>query len=347
MRTTSEITITPFPVANPATDLFECDDDNDGSAVFNLTSNTTDIIGLQNASTYAVKYYASQSDADNGVNITNPSAYASISNPQTIISHILNVSNESCYDAVSFNISSLASPNINLGGEATACVNKTIPITLDAGVIGSTAGLTYEWSTGAVSSTITITEPGIYTVKVTNTNGCEKLRTITVTPSDVAVINDIVMRDVASNNTVTVFASPTGNVTTTYLYSIDLPDGPYQESNIFENVPAGIHTVYVYDENGCGVVSEEISVLGIPKFFTPNADGVNDTWRVTGINAKFYNASSINIYDRYGKFLAGITPESKGWDGTYNGKPLPATDYWYVFSLDNGRIIKGHFSLIR
>src|SRR5690606_35995672 len=106
--------------------------------------------------------------------------------------------------------------------------------------------------------------------------------------------------DLVDNNTVTVYVHPRGNVATSYTYSLDAPDGPFQDSNYFQNVSPGIHTVYVSDSQGCGVVSKEIAVLGIPKFFTPNGDGINDTWDIIGINSKFYKNSQINIFDRFG-----------------------------------------------
>jgi gliding motility-associated-like protein len=55
----------------------------------------------------------------------------------------------------------------------------------------------------------------------------------------------------------------------------------------------------------------------------------------------------VNIFDRYGKLLSQFNPKNKGWDGNYNGQTLPATDYWYAIEFDNGRIVKGHFSMIR
>lgn len=53
------------------------------------------------------------------------------------------------------------------------------------------------------------------------------------------------------------------------------------------------------------------------------------------------------IFDRYGKFLGSFNGNSEGWTGTYAGKPLPATDYWFVITRQDGRILKGHFSLMR
>ncbi|HSN47797.1 MAG TPA: T9SS type B sorting domain-containing protein, partial [Flavobacterium sp.] len=132
-----------------------------------------------------------------------------------------------------------------------------------------------------------------------------------------------------------------------YEYSLDEPTGFFQDSNILTNVPAGIHVVYIRDKNGCGTVSKTEAVVGLPKFFTPNNDGYNDYWNVKGVNANFNTNSIIYIFDRYGKLLKQISPTSLGWDGTFNGNPMPGDDYWYTLKLEDGREAKGHFSLKR
>ena len=121
---------------------------------------------------------------------------------------------------------------------------------------------------------------------------------------------------------------------------------PYQDENIFRGVTPGYHTVYVRDKKGCGTVSAEVVVLDYPKFFTPNGDGVNDLWQIEGI-WEFPN-SSILIYDRYGRIINGIKLNSGGWDGRdQNGVMLAANDYWFVITLQDGREIRGHFTLKR
>lgn len=55
----------------------------------------------------------------------------------------------------------------------------------------------------------------------------------------------------------------------------------------------------------------------------------------------------IYIFDRYGKLVKQISPLSQGWDGTFDGSQMPSSDYWCSVQLDDGRIIKGHFSLKR
>lgn len=88
---------------------------------------------------------------------------------------------------------------------------------------------------------------------------------------------------------------------------------------------------------------EEAEEYLIPKFFTPNADGFNDTWKITGITNQKYN---IHIFDRYGKLLKTLG-KNDSWDGNYNGVPVSTADYWFHLIFENGVNKKGHFSLKR
>ncbi|APZ45664.1 hypothetical protein BW723_04840 [Polaribacter reichenbachii] len=135
-----------------------------------------------------------------------------------------------------------------------------------------------------------------------------------------------------------------------YEYSLD--DGPWQEENIFRDVSLGEHIIKVRDTIGCGEASNSVIVIDYPVFFTPNGDGVNDFWKITGMDNQ--PNSKIYIFDRYGKLLKRLAPTDNGWDGTYNGKLMPENDYW--FSIDyiepnsftsTNKNFKGHFSLKR
>ena len=100
----------------------------------------------------------------------------------------------------------------------------------------------------------------------------------------------------------------------------------------------------------CGTIVERIFVFGFQKFLTPNNDGYHDTWRVKGLDYDNFTFSDINIFDRYGKLLINMKPNS-GWNGLYNGKLLPSSDYWFTITVSdhqNNTVItyKGHFSLV-
>jgi len=124
--------------------------------------------------------------------------------------------------------------------------------------------------------------------------------------------------------------------------------GPWQDEGVFRNVSAGEHEITARDKNGCGITTEPIFVIDYPLYFTPNGDGNHDTWNIAGIgsNAKIY------IFDRYGKLLKQISPTGSGWNGTFNGKRMPTSDYWFTVQYnepltDDLKEFKAHFTLKR
>jgi len=81
------------------------------------------------------------------------------------------------------------------------------------------------------------------------------------------------------------------------------------------------------------------TIISAPNAFSPNGDGINDTWRlrVQGV----VNEYTLTIFNRYGQVLYTSTDISKGWDGTMNGKPVPVGTYYYIIqSKDNNRPVK-------
>lgn len=152
---------------------------------------------------------------------------------------------------------------------------------------------------------------------------------------------DVLVNDFSRNNSITV-TPPSGE---NYTYSLNGIN--YQNSNYFENLIPGEYTVYIKNEAGCITLSDNIYVLDYPRFFTPNGDSFNDTWKIEFTQFEFL--LNIEIYDRYGKLLATFNKDSTGWDGSLNGVLLPATDYWFkIIRISNKKTIyNGHFSLLR
>lgn len=162
--------------------------------------------------------------------------------------------------------------------------------------------------------------------------------------------DDIIVRDdLSDNNIIEIIMNHPDH---DYEYAIN--GGDFQGSPIFNNVPPGENTLIINDRNGCGITDPiPFLVVGYPKFFTPNGDGIHDQWQVYGISTLLDNPV-IFIFDRYGKLLKQFDETSMGWDGTYNGKPMPSSDYWFRmdYSRDEGGIIvarslRRHFTLKR
>lgn len=137
-----------------------------------------------------------------------------------------------------------------------------------------------------------------------------------------------------------------------YEYAINGDE--FQDSPIFLDVPPGENTVIISDKNGCGTTEAiPFLVVGYPKFFSPNGDMANELWNIRGIET--LTDPVVSIFDRYGKLLTQLDETAQGWDGTFNGKPMPASDYWFKFEYDEldgaavlvAKTTRKHFSLIR
>jgi len=273
-----------------------------------------------------------------GNQFTNTTPYS-----QTIYARV--AQNGDCYGIGEVMLNVLNLPAIETEETEYYCLNFSPQLlTLFSGINSNFDNYTFLWSTGETSPTIQVNQIGTYTVDVTQIGGCTKTKTISVLPSDIATIGEILINDISDPNVVTVMVSGEGQ----YVFALDNPNGIYQESNIFQNVAAGFHTVYVRDiKNNCGTVNVDIAVIGYPRFFTPNNDGINDTWQLKGISEVFQANSQVYIYDRYGKLLRVLINSEDAWNGTINGAKMPSNDYWFSVQLQDGRSFTGHFTLKR
>ena len=315
-----------------------CDDLNNGTETINLSDYNTDLIATTSGSTFT--YYQSQNDAENQINseaITNFTNYN-----LTTGSHVIYVridSNNGCHQIVELNLTLVNKPSIPITDIMPICEGSSITVSAGTGFDS------YLWSTAETSSSITIATPGNYSVTVTENHGgisCASVKNFTVVNSNAATIAEIITTDWTSNqNTISVLIAPNSNGN--YLYSLDGVN--YQASSTFTNLPHGEYTVFVKDDNGCGIQTEEVYLLMYPNFFTPNGDGFNDYWKIE--LSEHEPNMNILIFDRYGKLLKELGADSQGWNGTYSGSPVPSNDYWFVVKRQNGKEYRGHFSLKR
>ena len=192
----------------------------------------------------------------------------------------------------------------------------------------------YLWNTGETSNSIEVEEAGEYTLEITTENNCVVSKIFTVETITTPVIENISQ----NSNTLIVEMVSEGD----FSYSID--GNNYQNPPIFNNLEGGLYTIYVLENNGCGIATEEYILLVIPEFFTPNGDQINDKFEIEGDT--YFDEFEIVIFDRYGKVLKQGQQAPFQWDGTYNGKNMPTDDYWYRLKIDN-RTYTGNITLMR
>ncbi|PRP65893.1 T9SS type B sorting domain-containing protein [Nonlabens agnitus] len=326
-----------MPVANSPGELEVCENQNGGPVTVDLNVQTDSVLNGQSQVDVVVSYHLSLTDAEAGIN----EIAAGLLETDQSIEVFVRTENfllEDCYDTTSFQVELVARPILDLETEYPLCNNlNSLEIELDG---------TYdriEWSTGSTTNLVSITEPGSYSVTVYNEYDsviCETFREFTVVPSIVPEIERIDVQDFSQNsNSIEVVLSSQGS----FEYSID--GFSFQRPNVFEGLDAGTYEVTVRDISGCGVSTEMVIILDYPRFFTPNGDGFNDTWHIE--NAAADPSSQVFIYDRYGKLLGSLTASDQGWDGMFNGEPLPSSDYWFEYQTSDGSSFKGHFSLKR
>lgn len=221
------------------------------------------------------------------------------------------------------------------------------------------ANYTYSWVDAsqnqlATTALYTPSAAGTYSVIITNTTtGCSaQSNAVTINESSPAV--DIrptyltIEQTPAFSGMHTVTIEAKGIGIASYEYSLN--GGPFRSDGIFTDVPAGKHEITIINVQGCDSLTITINIIGYPRFFTPNNDGDNDTWNIIDENNEIFGR--IYIFDRYGKLLKVFDPRTASWDGTFNGQPLPSSDYWfrivYIDPIDQKeKQFSRHFTLKR
>jgi gliding motility-associated-like protein len=214
---------------------------------------------------------------------------------------------------------------------------------LDAGSFSS-----YRWQNGSAARTFTVTATGLYHVSVTDGNAC--------TNSDTVAINIVLPRPAAFLPPDTALCSYDAYVVRpnqifkSYLWS----DGNTSPS-LTVKAP-GVYGLQVTDSKAC-VGTDSITILPkdcitgffAPTAFTPNADGLNDTFRpLLYGNVVTYH---LTIYNRYGEVVFKSGDYQRGWDGTVKQIKQAGNVYvWHcVYKLEGGeeKLEKGTVVLVR
>ncbi len=325
------------PNINPIDDLYGCDEGN-GFAFFDTSQIASEI--RANRTGLSVSFFDEQGNllTDFGASdFMNQTPFQ-----QRIFVRLATESNDSCYSEESFNLVVNRLPQIELEDSYFICdLEPSLDITVNPNFD------TFQWifedgSIVSTSSLATISQEGNYTLtvnKVINNINCSRSFPFSLVRSDLPEIVDVEFQELSENNYIQINADGDGD----FEYSLDGIN--YVEYNRFEDVVGGVYTVFVRDKKGCGEDSREVVLIDYPKFFTPNGDDINDFWQIQGVEGN--TNSSIIIHDRYGRLVAQFSSADKGWNGVFNGRPLPSSDYWFTADLGNGKTFKGHFSLKR
>ncbi|WP_214071052.1 gliding motility-associated C-terminal domain-containing protein [Mucilaginibacter sp. dw_454] len=241
------------------------------------------------------------------------------------------------------------------------CPETGVDLTPQAVTAGSSPGFTLNYFTEIsekthVRDSTKVVLPGNYYIRGTTPNGCPHTAQVYVklTAPVLNTTDPAPARYPATVDLTSTFAAQHNN---TYTYFKD-PDATIPLNNYTKISQSGSYYIKAISDMGCEIVKGvNVQVLPplpyvvtAPNVFTPNNDGVNDVFslHIEG----FVQFNSLNIYNRYGQLMHLSKSKADLWDGNFNGKPLPAGTYYWLFDgLDtyyNQKITKsGSISIIR
>lgn len=316
----------PFTVTNT------CDIGNDGSENIDLTQFQNQIY----TGTANFEYYPSELDLNQSTNkIDNPQTYLFNENSGAKIIFLKVSAAGFCSEKVLINLSLKKTPIFTLP-DYYYCPEGFVNIQPDFSGLNI---VKFEWidSSRKVVSTsnelLKIKTEGVYTINVTAANGCSFSTTFNVYKYEVPIIKNLIF----NGNSATVIATGSQNI----LYSID--GIHYQTSNIINDLPAGIITFYVkFSGSVCVGITKQGLVLNLINAFSPNGDGINETWIVDNLFVFDGQKASLKIFDRYQKLI--YTQENASrleWNGKVANHAIPTDSYWYILTLPDGRLFSG------
>lgn len=309
----------------------KCDEDalKDGITNTDLESEISSIIILNYTSNHQINYFTNFNDAMSGNNplpnnFTNTTAF-----------------NQSIFAKVSLNNNCEEIIRVDLNIEAIVIDNSIISEFLcPTGTVRLSAPISsqfiYLWSTGQTTASINVSNVGNYQVDITNNNGCSNSINFLVDNIETFEIINVEQSNFLNNNYININTIGNNNL----LFSIDGVN--FQSSSTFNNLQSGIYEIIVKDIFECLIRTKRIVILDYPRFFTPNGDGMNDSWSIKNLPSN----ARILIFDKYGKMIANLK-YNETWQGIYNNRKLPSADYWFTLEIDEKTIFKNHFSLKR
>ncbi|AZQ44948.1 T9SS type B sorting domain-containing protein [Nonlabens ponticola] len=348
--------------------------------IINLCDNSDDIVGEEtlqfvdynnlfhaNHTRFEIDYYNTMDDAVSDRNRL-PESTTILAGETTFYTRITN-RNTRCYDTSMITFSLDTMPLISLPEEYSVCINKATgtasdPVTISVDLPVADYDFVWTREYNGLREVLETTENrlvtndlGIYKVDITSfLTGCstqsQTLIRESSQPVDLEIESDFVTS--LDSHEITIILEDLGDQPSRY--QVRLEDGEWfdmdRRGNAYEytfdriQTDDGLQEVTVRDLQGCYYKQQELITIGVPQFFTPNGDGYNDTWNIRG-GKNLDPSSQLLLYDRYGKLLVELEINGNGWDGTYNGEPLPSTDYWYTLTTANNKMTRGHFALKR
>jgi gliding motility-associated-like protein len=241
-----------------------------------------------------------------------------------------------CYMGAGVNAIAKPLPYANLGNDTSLCSDESLQLN------AYYPNASYVWSTGSTNPSITVSDDGLYIV-ASSLNGCEVKDSVVVARKNSPIANAGLDTAILTGGTAKLVALQHPN-NDQYEW---FPNAVFNYPNAYNPYASPTVTGPVYlkvtSRDNCIamdtlLITVKDYLLNIPNAFSPNGDGVNDTWQIPLFSS--YIFSKVQVFNRGGQVVFSSVGYDMPWDGTLNGKPLPTGTYYYVIEPGMGRTLR-------
>ncbi len=226
-----------------------------------------------------------------------------------------------------------------VGPGGNICEGSSIALSASGGIkyIWTPAlGLSDSSSAQPIASPIDTTT---YKVVVANQFGCKDSANVLVNVYKKLIVNAGPDKALFEGDTAMLNGSIIGTPADIYWLPANNIINRQTISPIIDPTENTTYTLYALSGAGCPIESDDVFIrvykkLGIPNVFSPNGDGVYDTWAIKNMDT--YPLAVVKVFNRSGQLVFETKSGGAEWNGTYRGKPAPIGTYYYVIDLNIG-----------
>ncbi|QKJ31277.1 gliding motility-associated C-terminal domain-containing protein [Mucilaginibacter mali] len=228
----------------------------------------------------------------------------------------------------------------------------------DKAQLSASGGTTYSWSPAVGLDNPNIANPQAnptktttYTVTVSNATACSATAQVTVNVTNKPQISAGADQKMTEGQTITLNGSVDANATSYYWTpstGLSDPNALRPTARPTEDITYTLHATSgapCYFETTADVFIRVYKKVVVPNTFTPNGDGINDTWNIVALET--YPESYTQVFNRLGRVVYQTHGYAKQWDGSTGGVPLPEGVYYYKIDLKPGTVLSGWVAIVR
>jgi gliding motility-associated-like protein len=281
----------------------------------------------------------------------------------SVVLTLTSANNGSCpASSSSKTISFSPAPAVTVGNDTAICSNASL--VLNGSINNASGGIWTTNSSGSFSPSNTSLNAIFYpapsdinrgnvllTLMTTGNPYCTPAsKSFTVTIKPAPIVNAGADKSIIENYSTTLNPIVSGNGLTVLWTPAIYLSGNTVLQPVCAPKSDQTYKLTVTDNSGC-VAADDVTVKvlklpEIPNVFTPNKDGINDSWQVKYLAA--FSDCTVDMYNRYGQLVYHSAGYNKPWDGNFNGKPLPAATYYFIINLQKDlKPLSGFVDIVR